>query len=158
MPVSERTSSSSYERSGPTSGLLSRVPRKQPRKPIGIVTRPGNVSDDGEPWESGPGQTGGERTIITTEATIPHAMPVRAPVVLKRRQSSASSSGGKLAEAANTHPLETRTVTLKPQPIARGPRIAAAPTPAEAVRAALRSAPSGPRPGALRRGAGAVGA
>ena len=31
------------------------VPSQQPRKPIGIVTRPGNVSGDGEPCESGPG-------------------------------------------------------------------------------------------------------
>src|SRR4051795_7864025 len=100
------------------------VPRKQPRKPIGIVTRPGNVSEDGEPWESGPGQTGGGRAIITTEATIPQAVPGRAPAVVKGRQSSASSSGGKLAEAANTKAIETSTVTLKPEPIARVPRIA----------------------------------
>ena len=33
----------------------SMVPSQQPRKPIGIVTRPGNVSEDGEPCESGPG-------------------------------------------------------------------------------------------------------
>src|SRR5919112_3688839 len=103
------------------------VPSQQPRKPIGIVTRPGNVSDDGEPWESAPGQTGGERTIITTEATMPNAMPVSAPVVLKRRHSSASSSGGKLAEAAKTKAIETRTVTLKPEPMARGPRMAQTP-------------------------------
>ena len=43
------------------------------------------MSGDGEPCESGPGHTGGLSTIITTEATMPKATPVSAPVVLKRR-------------------------------------------------------------------------
>ena len=47
-PVSERTSSSSYVRAS-SRVLESIVPSQHPRKPIGIVTRPGNVSDDGEP-------------------------------------------------------------------------------------------------------------
>jgi hypothetical protein len=50
-----------------------------------MVTRPGKVSEDGAPSESGPGQTGGLSAIITIEATIPNATPVRAPVVLNRR-------------------------------------------------------------------------
>ena len=101
------------------------VPSQQPRNPIGIVTMPGNVSGDGEPCESGPGHTGGLSTIMITEAVMPKAMPVSAPVVLKRRQNSASSSGGKFALAANTNAMLTSTVTLKPEPIASVPRIAA---------------------------------
>src|SRR4051794_41785236 len=76
------------------------VPSQQPRKPIGIVTRPGNVSEDGEPAESGPGHTGGLSTIITTLATIPHTTPGSAPRGLNRRQNSASTSGGEVAPGA----------------------------------------------------------
>ena len=88
------------------------VPSQQPKKPIGIVTRPGKVSDDGEPCESGPGHTGGLRTIMTTEATMPKATPTSAPVVLKRRQVRARMSGGKFALAANDegHAHEDRDV------------------------------------------------
>ena len=82
---------------------------------------------------------------------MPKAMPVSAPVVLKRRQNSASSSGGKLADAANTNAMLTSTVTLKPEPIAIVPRIAAAPTPIDAIRATLRSPSSLPRPRTLRQ-------
>ena len=98
-----------------------------------MVTMPGNVSEDGEPCESGPGHTGGLSTIMTTEAVMPKAIPVSAPVVVKRRHSSASSSGGKLALAAKTKAMLTSTVTLKPEPIASVPRIAATPTPIEAI-------------------------
>ena len=72
--------------------LLSIVPSQQPRKPIGIVTRPGNVSDDGEPCESGPGHTGGLSTIMTTEAMMPNgdagqrARGVEAPPVQRQQQ------------------------------------------------------------------------
>ena len=125
------------------------MPSQQPRNPIGIVTRPGNVSDEGEPCESGPGQTGGLSTIMITEAMMPKAMPVSAPVVLKRRQNSARISGGKFALAANTNAMLTSTVTLKPEPIASVPRIAAAPTPTDAIRATLRSSSSVPRPSTL---------
>ena len=83
---------------------------------------------------------------MITEAVMPKAMPVSAPVVLKRRHSSASSSGGKFALAANTNAMLTSTVTLKPEPIASVPRIAATPTPIEAIRATLRSPSSVPRP------------
>ena len=63
----------------PRASCESIVPSQQPRKPIGIVTRPGNVSDDGEPSLSGPGHTGGLSTIITTDAITPKATPVSAP-------------------------------------------------------------------------------
>src|SRR3954447_20646645 len=109
------------------------VPSQQPKNPIGIVTTAGNGSDEGEPCESGPGHTGGLSTIITTEAVMPNAMPVSAPVVLKRRHSSARMSGGKFALAANTNAMLTSTVTLKPEPTASVPRIAAAPTPIDAM-------------------------
>ena len=122
------------------------MPSQQPRKPIGIVTRPGNVSDDGEPCESGPGHTGGLSTIMTTEAMMPKAMPASAPVVLKRRQVSARISGGKFALAANTKAMLTSTVTLKPEPTSSVPTIAATPTPTAAMRATLRSASSSSRP------------
>ena len=78
----------------PRASAESIVPSQQPRKPIGIVTRPGNVSDDGEPWLSGPGHTGGLSTIMTIEAITPKATPVSAPTVLKRRHVSASRAPG----------------------------------------------------------------
>ena len=58
-----------------SSRRLSIVPSQQPRKPIGIVTRAGNVRGEGEPCESGPGQTGGLSTIITRDAMTPNALP-----------------------------------------------------------------------------------
>src|SRR3954447_22846831 len=121
------------------------VPSQQPRKPIGIVTRPGNVSEDGEPAESGPGHTGGLSTIITTLATIPHTTPVSAPRVLNRRQNSASTSGGKLALAANTNAMLTITVTLMPEPTAIAASIVTTPTATEATRPARRSDSSSAR-------------
>src|ERR1700749_2278813 len=100
---------------------------------------PGKVSDDGEPAESGPGQTGGLSTIITTPATIPNVIPVSAPAVLKRRQKSVSSSGGKLALALNTNAMLIRNGTLNPGPTASVPRIATTPTATAASRAIRRS-------------------
>src|SRR5689334_1382707 len=120
------------------------VPSQQPRKPIGIVTRPGNVSDEGEPWLSGPGHTGGLSTIITTEAITPNATPISAPVVLKRRHVSASSSAGKLALAANTNAMLTSTVTLNPEPTSSVATIASAAIETDAIRATRVSSTSSP--------------
>ena len=76
---------------------------------------------------------------------MPTAMPVSAPAVLKRRQLSASSSGGKFALAANTNATLTSTVTLKPAPISSVATIAASPTASAATRPAARSFSSLPR-------------
>src|SRR3954454_23512357 len=110
------------------------VPSQHPRKPIGIVTRPGNVSDDGEPWLSGPGHTGGLSAIITIDAMTPNAMPVSAPAVLKRRHVSASTSAGKFALAANTNAMLTSTVTLKPEPTSSVATIAMTASETDAMR------------------------
>src|ERR1700748_867157 len=106
---------------------------------MGIVTMPGNVSEDGEPAESGPGHTGGRSTIITTLATIPKATPVSAPRVLNRRQNSARISGGKFALAANTNAMLTITVTLMPEPTAIAASMVTTPTATGATRAAPRA-------------------
>src|SRR4051794_41595781 len=97
------------------------VPSQQPRNPIGMVTRPGKLSEDGEPCESGPGQTGGLSAIITAEAMIPNVIPVSAPVVLKRRHSRASSSGGEVAPAGENKPHLPSTGTVKAGPRAPAP-------------------------------------
>ncbi len=120
------------------------MPSQQPRKPIGIVTRPGNVSEDGEPWLSGPGHTGGLSAIITIDAITPNATPVSAPAVLKRRHVSASTSAGKLALAANTNAMLTSTVTLNPEPTTSVAAIASTAMPTEAKRATRVSSMSSP--------------
>ena len=70
--------------------------------PSGIETMPGLASSQpiGEPVTvSAPGHTFGETITSAIELITPNSTPVTAPVVLKRRQVSASSSAGKLALA-----------------------------------------------------------
>ena len=69
----------------------------------------------GEPVsESAPGHTGALSAISAVEAISPLSMPTTAPVVLKRRHHSASSSAGKFTLEAKQNAMPTSTEMLKP--------------------------------------------
>ena len=95
------------------------MPIRHPRKPIGIETIAGLVSGNGAAL-SGPDQTCGDSTISRIDDTSPLPMPTTAPIVLKRRQVSDSSSGGKFADAAtaNVRPVSSWTLNVLPAPSA----------------------------------------
>ena len=99
---------------------LSIVPRKQPRKPSGIETMPGLAS---VPADRRAGHGVGARPHLRARRspgrstlTTPNSTPVIAPVVLKRRQVSASSSAGKFALAATANARPTMNETFRPEP------------------------------------------
>src|SRR5919106_3283086 len=136
-PVSDRTYSSWYVRSAPRS-VLSIVPSQQPMNPSGIETMPGFASSQpiGEPVTlSAPGQTFGDTITSAIELTTPNSTPVTAPVVLNRRQISASSSAGKLALAATANARPTMNDTFRPEPPMIATSIAIAPMLSAAIRA-----------------------
>ena len=84
----------------------------------------------GEPVsESAPGHTGALSTISVVEAINPLSMPTTAPIVLKRRHHSASSSAGKFTLEAKQNAMPTSTEMLKPAPPARARAIASPPIP-----------------------------
>ena len=76
-----------------------------------------SVQPIGEPVsESAPGQTPGETMIRGIADTTPSTTPQTAPVVLKRRQVSASTSAGKFALAAMAKARPTMNDTFRPEP------------------------------------------
>ena len=71
----------------------------------------------------------------TSDDTSPTVMPTTAPVVVKRRQVSASSSAGKLALAATANVSPVSSCTLKPGPASSASAAPTAPMPTTAIRA-----------------------
>ena len=69
------------------------------------------------------------------ELSVPTSTPVTAPVVLKRRQVSASSSAGKFALAATANASPTMNDTFSPAPPRIAMKIASAPIATAAMRA-----------------------
>ena len=93
-----------------------------------------SVQPIGEPVsESAPGQTFGETMISKIAETTPSTTPQTAPVVLKRRQVSASRSAGKLALAAIAKARPTMNETFRPSPPITAIRIAMTPIAAAAI-------------------------
>ena len=118
------------------SRVLSSVPSQQPRKPSGIEMMPGLASVNG----SGVARVGrGARPHVRREDdqhdrrddAEHHA--VTAPVVLNRRQVSASSSAGKFALAAIANARPTMNETFRPSPPITAMMIAIAPIDAAAI-------------------------
>ena len=86
--------------------------------PSGMLMIPGFASeyhDSAPPSESGPGHTVGLITTSAMELMTPNSTPTTAPVVLKRRQVSDSSSAGKLALAATANARPTMNETFGPR-------------------------------------------
>ena len=73
------------------------------------------------------------------ELITPTSTPVTAPVVLKRRQVSASSSAGKMALAATANARPTMNETFRPSPPITAIAIAIAPIATAAIRATQTS-------------------
>src|SRR5687767_12797576 len=92
-----------------------RDPTMPARKAAGIDTiaglRSGNTAD-AFPIRST--QTVGLKTINRTDKKAPHAMEQTAPVVLNRRQTIESNSGGKLALQAIAKASPTMNATFWP--------------------------------------------
>src|SRR6478609_2937854 len=93
--------------------LLSRVPRKPQRKPIGIETRPGLRSGNQAKSASGISEVGvpettGEKITRPTAAINPPKMLAQAPAVLNLFQNRLKSNAGRLAEAATAKARATR--------------------------------------------------
>src|SRR3954471_14265929 len=93
-----------------------------------------------------PPQTIGLMMISARADPRPAATPQIAPVVLKRRQLSASTSAGKLALAAIANARPTMNDTLRPSPPRMATSIAIAPMTTEAILAAMTSSRSESRP------------
>ena len=82
----------------------------------------------------------------STELNTPVSTPTIAPVVLKRRQLSASSSAGKLALAATANARPTMNETFRPAPPITATAIAMAPIATAAIFATHTSSFSESRP------------
>ena len=81
-----------------------------------------------------------------TELITPNSTPTTAPVVLKRRQVSASRSAGKLALAATANARPTMNETFSPSPPMIAMPIAIAPIATAAILATQTSSRSESRP------------
>src|SRR3954469_13224831 len=86
---------------------------------------------------SAPGQTLGETITRKIELTTPTRTPVIAPVVLKRRQVSASTSAGKFALAATANARPTMNETFRPEPPITAMMIAITPIANAEIRATV---------------------
>ena len=82
---------------------------------------------------SAPGHTFGDMMISTIAETTPISTPITAPVVLNRRQVSASSSAGKFALAAIANARPTMNETFRPSPPIMATMIAMPPIEAAAI-------------------------
>ena len=106
-----------------------------------------SVNGSGVPVSvAAPGHTFGDRTISPIAETTPTTTPVTAPVVLNRRQVSASSSAGKFALAAIANARPTMNETFRPSPPITAIAIAIRPIDAAAMRATTTSSFSESRP------------
>ena len=94
----------------------------------------------GEPVTvSAPGHTFGLTITRKIDDTTPTTTPVIAPVVLKRRHVSASSSAGKFALAATANARPTMNETFRPEPPMTAMMIAMMPMANAAIRATSTS-------------------